>query len=29
MSLVGYSGLRFHIEFNFRDAKQYGGWKTS
>jgi hypothetical protein len=23
--LVDYSGLRFHIEFNFRDAKQYGG----
>jgi hypothetical protein len=24
-SLVDYDGLRFHIAFNFRDAKQYGG----
>jgi putative transposase len=24
-SLVDYYGLRFHIEFNFRDAKQYWG----
>jgi putative transposase len=23
--LVDYDGLRFHIEFNFRDAKQYWG----
>ena len=27
--LVDYYGLRFQIEFNFRDAKQYWGWKTS
>jgi len=24
-SLVDYDGLRFHIELNFRDAKQYWG----
>ncbi len=26
-SLVDYYGLRFQIEFNFRDAKQYWGWE--
>jgi putative transposase len=25
MPLIDYYGLRFHIEFNFRDAKQYWG----
>jgi hypothetical protein len=28
-TLVDYYSLRFQIEFNFRDAKQYGAWKTS
>jgi putative transposase len=27
--LLDYHRLRFQIEFNFRDAKQFGGWKTS
>ena len=26
-SLVAYDGLRFQIEFNFRDAQQYWGWE--
>lgn len=26
--LIDYYRLRFQIEFNFRDAKQYWGWKT-
>ena len=28
-ALVDYYSLRFQIELNFRDAKQYGAWKTS
>ena len=27
--LVDYYSLRFQIEFNFRDAKQYWAWKIS
>ena len=27
--LIRYYSLRFQIEFNFRDAKQFGAWKIS
>ena len=27
LNMIDYYSLRFQIEFNFRDAKQYWGWK--